>query len=164
MQGVEGSFKNIWDNYGIQTSFNGNRTLKDILVSPKDKNPIEHKKRNYVLVQVPGVGLWECIGDSARTFVERFKEHLKTPTPICYHQTTTGHPTTLEKLSIVGREGQGFARALKESIFISVNHPTLNRNIGKYNLPHIWVGILNTPESQVKKQQEIENSKCTEHY
>ena len=34
------------------------------------------------------------------------------------------------------------ARAIKEAIYIRVNNPTLNRNIGKYNLPHIWDNIL----------------------
>ena len=29
------------------------------------------------------------------------------------------------------------ARAIKEAIYIRVNNPTPNSNIGKYNLPHI---------------------------
>ena len=29
------------------------------------------------------------------------------------------------------------ARAIKESFYIRVNNPTLNRNVGKYNLHHI---------------------------
>ena len=31
-------------------------------------------------------------------------------------------------------EDQGLARTIKESIYIRVNNPTLNQNIGKYNL------------------------------
>ena len=43
------------------------------------------------------------------------------------------------------------ARTIKESIYIRVNNPTLNRNIGKYNLPHIWDNILfNIPELKMK--------------
>ena len=34
------------------------------------------------------------------------------------------------------------ARAIKEAIYIRVNNPTLNRNIGKYNLPHTWDKVL----------------------
>ena len=34
------------------------------------------------------------------------------------------------------------ARAIKEAIYIRVNNPTLNRNIGKYNLSHIWDNVL----------------------
>ena len=33
-------------------------------------------------------------------------------------------------------------RAIKEAIYIRVNNPILNRNIGKYNLPHIWDKVL----------------------
>ena len=36
-------------------------------------------------------------------------------------------------------------RLIKESIYIRgirVNNPFLNRNIGKYNLPHIWDEVL----------------------
>ena len=34
------------------------------------------------------------------------------------------------------------ARTIKEAIYIRVNNPTLNRNIGKYNLPHIWDKVM----------------------
>ena len=34
------------------------------------------------------------------------------------------------------------ARNIKESIYIRVNDPTLNNNIGKFNLPHIWDRVL----------------------
>ena len=35
---------------------------------------------------------------------------------------------------------------IKESILFRVNNPTLNRNICKFNLPHIWDRVLlNTP-------------------
>ena len=34
------------------------------------------------------------------------------------------------------------AKAITEAIYIRVNNPTLNRNIGKYNLPHIWNKFL----------------------
>ena len=38
------------------------------------------------------------------------------------------------------------SRYIKESIFIRVNNPTLNNNVGKFNLPHIWDRVLiNTP-------------------
>ena len=35
-----------------------------------------------------------------------------------------------------------FIRNIKESIFIRVNDPTLNKNIDKFNLPHIWDRVL----------------------
>ena len=41
---------------------------------------------------------------------------------------------------------------IKESIFIRVNNPTLNRNIGKFYLPHIWDKVLlHTPGLTLKR-------------
>ena len=49
-------------------------------------------------------------------------------------------------------KGHGFVRNIKESIFIRVNNPTLYRNIGKFNLPHIWDRVLlNTPGLTLKR-------------
>ena len=33
-------------------------------------------------------------------------------------------------------------RTIKEALYIRVNNPSLNRNIGKYHLPHIWDEVL----------------------
>ena len=53
---------------------------------------------------------------------------------------------------IIGKEGHGLARNIKDSIFIRVNHPMLNRNIGKFNLSHIWDRVLlNTPGLNLKR-------------
>ena len=84
----------------------------------------------------------EYIGESARTFVERFREHLKAPSPIYDHSHITGHTTTLDNFSIVGREDHNLMRLIKEAIYIRVNNPSLNRKIGKYQLPHIWDEVL----------------------
>ena len=44
------------------------------------------------------------------------------------------------------------SRYIKESIFIMVNNPPLNNNIGKFHLPHIWDRILiNTPGLMLNK-------------
>ena len=42
---------------------------------------------------------------------------------------------------------QDLSRLIKESIHIRVNNPTLKRNIGKFNLSHIWDRVLSsTPD------------------
>ena len=79
----------------------------------------------------------EYTGESARAFNERFKELLKAPSPIFGHQSNTGYSVSVENFSVVGRERHNFIRTIKESIFITVNSPTLNFNIVEYNLTHI---------------------------
>ena len=84
----------------------------------------------------------EYIGESDRTFAERFREHMKSPSPIHDHFTTTDHNVSLDNFSIEGREDQSIARNIKEAMLIRVNDPSLNRNISKYQLPHIWDEML----------------------
>ena len=124
-QGLCENIKMICGRYGIQTHFKGSNTIRSLLVSPKDKDPMVSKsgaiywfQHSYLFCDE------EYIGESSRTFGERFKEHLKDPSTIHHHSNHRGHPTIQ-------------ARNMKESIFIKVNNPSLNRNIGKFNLPHI---------------------------
>ena len=42
-QGLCESIKKICSRYGIQTHFKDNSTIKNLLVSPKDKDPIAKK-------------------------------------------------------------------------------------------------------------------------
>ena len=113
---------------GVQVYFKGGNTIKNILMAPQDQDAIHGK-----------------------TFGGRFKEHLKAPSPIYDHYNTTGHNVTTENFSIVGREGQNLCRWIKEALYIRVNNPSLNKNIGKYHLPHIWDEVLhNTPELKLK--------------
>ena len=90
------------------------------------------------LSPVWGYSLWweEYKGETSRTLKERYQEHLKQPSPIYAHIQQTGHNSTPDNFSILGREDQGLTRTIKVVIYIRVNNPTLNRNIGKFN--HIW--------------------------
>ena len=77
-QGLGESIKKICRKYGIQTHFKGNRTIMNILVKPKDRDPLDRKS---------GVIYWyqcgeltcdeEYTGETSRTFGERYKEHMK---------------------------------------------------------------------------------------
>ena len=92
----------------------------------------------------------EYIWETSRTFGQRFKEHLKEPSPIHVHSTHTRHNTTPDNFNIIGREDHGLARTINESIYIRVNNSTLNRNVGKYNLHHIWdIVLFNTPDLKI---------------
>ena len=153
-QGISESFKNICKKYGIQVYFKGGKTIKNLLVSPKDKDNIRKKSNVIYWFKCDRIDCEEeCIWESARTFEERYKEHLKAASPILECQNNTGHITSVENFKIIGREDHNMARAVKEAVYIRVNNPTLNRNIGKYNLPHLWDGILQSiSELKINKQ------------
>ena len=121
-------------------------------MAPKDQDAIQKKSGVIYRYQCDRV---ECdeeyIGESSRTFGDRFKEHLKAPSPIYDHQNITGHNVTLDNFSIVWREDQNLCRWIKEALYIRINNPSLNKNIGKYHLPHIWDEVLhNTSELKTK--------------
>ena len=60
----------------------------------------------------------EYIGESARNFGERFKEHQKAPSPIHDHINISGHNVCIEDFSILAREDQNLLRTIKEAIYI----------------------------------------------
>ena len=130
-QGLCESIKKICGRYGIQTHFKGSRTIKNLLVSPKDKDPMLNQSGAIYWYQCGDLGCDdEYIGETFRTFGERYKEHLKAPSAIHHHSIQTGHTTNQNNFQIIGREGHNLARNIKESIYIRVNNPTLNNNIG----------------------------------
>ena len=147
-KGMSEGLKKVCSKHGVQVYFKGGNTMKNLLLAPKDQDAIEKKSGVIYGYRCDRV---ECdeeyIGESSRAFGERFKEHQKAPSPIYDHFNTTGHNITIDNFSIVGREEQNLNRAINKALYIRVNNPSLNRNIGKYHLPHIWDEVLfNTSE------------------
>ena len=104
-------------------------------------------------------GLWWRVHCRvSQTFGERFKEHLKSLSPTYDHQSKTGHNTSVEDFIIVGSEGHNLAKAIKESVFIRVNNPTLNESIGKYSLPHIWHSYIQHSRTQNQEPEVTSNA------
>ena len=72
--------------------FKGGRTITNLLVSPKDKDPMVNQSGAIYWYQCGDLGCDdEYIGETSRTFGERYKEHLKAPLPfitIVYKQAT----------------------------------------------------------------------------
>ena len=106
VKGLSESMKNVGKKHGIQTYFREGNTIKSLLMTPKDKDHITKKSGIIYRFKCNRVDYDdEYIGESSRTFGERYKEHLKAPSPIYNHHTITGHETSIENFSIVGREG-----------------------------------------------------------
>ena len=106
VKGRSERIKNVGKKNGIQIYFKGGNTIKSLLMTPKDKDHITKKSGIIYRFKCKRVDCEdEYIGESSRTFGERYKEHLKAPSPIYDHHTTTGHEASIENVSIVGREG-----------------------------------------------------------
>ena len=83
VKGLSESMKNVVRKHGIQTYFKGGNTIKSLLMTPKDKDHITKKSGIIYRFKCNSVDHDdEYIGESSRTFGERYKEHLKAPSPI----------------------------------------------------------------------------------
>ena len=136
----------------MQVYLKGGTTIKNILIGSRRSR--SYPKKSGVIYRYKCDRV-ECdeeyIGESSRTFGERFREHQKVPSPIYDHFNITGYNVTIDNFSIVGREDQNLIRTIKEALYTRVNNPSQNRNIGKYHLPHIWDEVLfNTFELKLK--------------
>ena len=60
------------------------------------------------------------------------------------------HCINPDNFTIIGKEDHDLVKTIKKSIYIRINNPTLNRNVGKYNFYHIWDRVLfSTPELRI---------------
>ena len=152
IQSMGESCKNICRKHGVEMFFKGGNTIKDLLVYPKDRDTILQRSRVIYRFRCGKVDCdEEYIGESGRTFAGRFREHMKVASPIHNYHNITSHEVSLDNFSIVGREDQSITRTIKEAILIRINEPSLNGNIGKYQLPHVWNEVLfKSPELKFK--------------
>ena len=149
-------FKKLCKSRGIQVHFKGTNTLRTTLGNHKDKDPKTKQTGVIYKYQCPHV---QCsssyIGESGRSLGDQVKEHLKAPSPIHLHSTTTGHLLDPNQFNIMHKEVHGQSRTIKEAMFIHVQDHPLNHNLGKYQLPHIWDQLLqSSPIFQCKPTQQ----------
>ena len=136
-------FRKLCRKKGIQVCFKGTNTLRTLLGNPKDKDPKNKQTGIIYHYQCPQINCPSAyIGESGRSLGKRVKEHFKAPSPIHLHSTTTGHPMDPEQFNIVHNEVNNQSRTIREAMFIHVQDPTLNMNLGKCQLLHTWDHFL----------------------
>ena len=70
--GLSESIKNIGSKYRVQVYFKGGTTIKNLLMSPKDKDPIQKQSGVIYRYQCDRADCdEEYVGESSRTFGER---------------------------------------------------------------------------------------------
>ena len=104
--GLSENIKNIGKKFGVQVHCKGGTTIKNLLMAPKDKDPMLKESGVIYRYHCDRVDCdEEYIEESSRTFGERFKEHLKSPSPIYDHRNIGGHKVTINNFEIVGKGG-----------------------------------------------------------
>ena len=78
------------------------------------------------------------------------KEHLKYVLWSTYDQAQqhqkcqnlSGHEINLDEVKILDRESSWYEQGVKEAVYIRALRPSLNRDGGRFQLPHIWDPLL----------------------
>ncbi|KAF9818689.1 hypothetical protein SFRURICE_011735 [Spodoptera frugiperda] len=127
--------------YSIRTIFRPPGQLRNLLRSPKDKDPLA----------VPGVYMIPCdcgssyIGETRRNITIRLKEHIRSvknrdthTSAVAEHACSAGtaHFLRFDKVSVLAREKYFVPRKVREAIEIS-RRPNFNRD-GGWALPPAW--------------------------
>ena len=148
IKGISEKFKRLCKSIGIHIYFNGTNTLRIQSVNPKDKDQKIQKSGIIYHYKCPHINCPEAyIGESGREQGEWVK-NISRPLPL---SSITALPLDSENFSIIHKEVHSHSRTIKETIFIRVNDPTLNRNLGKYQLSHVLDSILQaSPMLQLK--------------
>ena len=141
IKGVAEKTQRIFKSAGVRSYLCPAQKIKQILSRPKD--PIPPQDACGVVYHI------KCDGSEAteRSLRSRFLEHRR---PSSIHSEVSSHinrdkPSHLVSLAnakILDREDDWFARGVREAIHIRAHHPSLNKDGGRYQLPHIWDSLI----------------------
>ena len=105
--------------HGIQTYFKGGNTIKSLLMTPKDKDHITKKSGIIYRFKCNRVDCDdEYIGESSRTFGERYKEHLKAPPQYMTIITSQVMKPALKILALWGGRNKTSLELLKKQFIL----------------------------------------------
>ena len=151
VQGVSEPIRHVFNNYGVSVSFKPHQTLRQLLVSPKDKAKVE--EQTGAVYRIPCAGCDQVyIGETKRSIGGRLKEHTakvaNNPSAIAEHHQKTGHNPDTDNIKVLCREDKLIPRKVREAISIKKEtKPTLNRDGGR-ELSKIYDSLLETPRSR----------------
>ncbi len=132
IQGLSEQLQRIFKKHGVSTYHKPTNKLREILVKPKDKTPME--QQSGVVYQLTCDNCDKMyIGETSRSLGTRYKEHTAGRHPrtaVGEHLDDTGHKCSLKEAKILDKEDQVYRRRIKEAIRIHQGRPELNRDTG----------------------------------
>ena len=128
----------------FHTSFKPHKTLRQLLVAPKDNPPPDQLAGTVYCLECEDCH--KCyIGESARPLGKLIKEHITTRSSsisaVSEHLKTTKHHFDPDKVKILARERKDFSRKILEAIHVRKEKPALNREKG-LDLCPVWDPVL----------------------
>ena len=148
VRGLSETIKRILEGLDIRVYLRPNRTLRQMLVKPKDPLPVDQK--NGVVYRIP---CRDCektyIGQSGRSLACRMKEHQgavrrgdTNASAIAEHAWGQQHQIDWGSAEVLDTNPSWRPRCLLESWHIHKERSTMNRDRG--NLPQIYCTLLRT--------------------
>ena len=146
--GLSEKLGRVFRKHNTKVASKPGRTIKDLLVRPKDKTP--QGQQCGVIYKIPCA---DCdsfyIGETGRQLNTRIGEHKKSvrmdgiSSAVGEHQMDTGHNIAWEDISVLGIEGKDYPRKIREAIEIRTQQPSLNRDQG-LELPALYNRVLSS--------------------
>ena len=148
IKGISEVLARTFKDHGVDMYHKPINTLKSQLVHPKDK--VDKTKVSGAIYYIKcAVCEEDYIGETARPFIIRWKEHIKRETSAVHqHCMQTGHHIDLEHAKILETEDNTTKRRVKESIRIRRNKPSLNINEG-YEIPPVFLQVLTSRDQSI---------------
>ena len=151
-KGLSEELRRLFRSYGCNTYVKPANTLRQMLCAPKDPAKKEETAGVIYRVDCEGDGEEKCesfyIGETGRTLKARAAEHRRpstTTSEVSQHLHLKGRPAhqvSMDNIKILDREQAWFPRGVKESLYIRMLRPDLNRDGGRHQLPHLWDDLL----------------------
>ena len=162
VKGLSEKVERILKKRNISAAFKPHKTLRNILVHPKDKNKPKEGVYTIDCKNCPK----KYVGETKRLLEQRVKEHKKevdvladtqkftretrktsitefSKSAITDHARQLNHVIDWDSAKIVAREADWKIRGIKEAITIrrTIN---MNRDEGRYTLSHLYDDLLTT--------------------
>ena len=147
IQGVTEALSRKIRKAGVTVHVRPINTLRNMLVSPKDK--VSKPDRTCVVYDIQ---CEDCdsryIGETERP-LKRLKEHNRESSPVGSHMKTHSHQFKPEEVDILNTDSRWFQRGVKESIYIAAHNPDLNKDRGRHHLPAVYQPVILSCDSDV---------------
>ena len=144
VRGVSEGLRRIISSRGVQVHFKPRNTLRQQLVSPKDKIQKKEKCNTVYHIKCDNCPA-SYIGESKRPLGVRASEHKREPSPVAEHAKNTGHTIPPGNAKILDTDPNWMGRGVREAAHIRTKQSNLNRDGGRYHLPAVYNTLLRPP-------------------
>ncbi len=145
-QGVSEKLCRVFKKHNTNVAFKPERTIRNMLVAPKDKPPRDSACGVVYKIECGGCDS-EYIGETGRQLGTRLKEHRKSlatgtlASAVSEHSMREGHPIDWDSVKIIDRESVDIPRKVREAIHIRRRQPQMNRD-GGLELPRVYDCVI----------------------